>query len=560
MRNLKGKTRANVCTQTQKSFTKGEIVKKEKGITLIALVITIIILVILAGVSTALVIGNNGIMKKAEQASKETGIATAKDEVTLILNEYAMERDLENKELMAFLQEQKQNKRIEDVIDNEDDSVIIKINGYEVRVEKNNLEIVEAGEKATFNRAKTEGKIDIVFIDKNNNIINSPLEPVLLGNMKPIKLNTNGTDFEVTTKENWGYNYKDVSASGASVGQSIWANAQTTDGSMWVWIPRYAYKITYYDTDKTTILGYSNAQGIIDVKGNVISENPEGTQTVGEYIVHPAFTASAQNGGGFGQEDGKGISGLWVAKFETSGNEQTPSVKAGIQSLRMINVNTMYKIGKSAKFGETTDLKSHMMKNSEWGATVYLAHSQYGTNANKVERNKNGIITGGNSSKATIYTTNTEQSTTLNAYGVYDMVGTNWEYVASYVDNGNENLSTYGGSTAGDLYGATRQEQSTSTEYKTVYSSAVSDGSGAQVANYELSKYKKGDAIYETSKSHYNSSGSWFSALIEFPDGEFPFFLRGGVYSYADAGTFYVGSTIGDLLYAGSFRICLAAR
>lgn len=107
MRNLKGKTRANVCTQTQKSFTKGEIVKQVKGITLIALVITIIILVILAGVSTALVIGNNGIMKKTEQASKTTGIATAKDEVTLILNEYAMERDLENKELMAFLQEQK---------------------------------------------------------------------------------------------------------------------------------------------------------------------------------------------------------------------------------------------------------------------------------------------------------------------------------------------------------------------------------------------------------------------------------------------------------------------
>ena len=153
MRNLKGKTRANVCTQTQKSFTKGEIVKQVKGITLIALVITIIILVILAGVSTALVIGNNGIMKKAEQASKETGIATAKDEVTLILNEYAMERDLENKELMAFLQEQKQNKRIEDVIDNEDDSVIIKINGYEVRVEKNNLEIVEAGKKATLTSA-----------------------------------------------------------------------------------------------------------------------------------------------------------------------------------------------------------------------------------------------------------------------------------------------------------------------------------------------------------------------------------------------------------------------
>ena len=31
-----------------------------------------------------------------------------------------------------------------------------------------------------------------------------------------------------------------------------WANAITADGSMWVWIPRYAYKITYTDsTDKS---------------------------------------------------------------------------------------------------------------------------------------------------------------------------------------------------------------------------------------------------------------------------------------------------------------------
>ena len=43
MRNLKGKTRANACTQTQKRFTKGEIVKQVKGITLIALVITMIV-------------------------------------------------------------------------------------------------------------------------------------------------------------------------------------------------------------------------------------------------------------------------------------------------------------------------------------------------------------------------------------------------------------------------------------------------------------------------------------------------------------------------------------
>ena len=40
-------------------------VKKKEGITLIALVVTIVLLLILAGVSLNLVLGNNGIITKA---------------------------------------------------------------------------------------------------------------------------------------------------------------------------------------------------------------------------------------------------------------------------------------------------------------------------------------------------------------------------------------------------------------------------------------------------------------------------------------------------------------
>lgn len=42
--------------------------KGQKGITLVALVVTIIVLIILAGVSIALVLGDNGIVTKAKQA------------------------------------------------------------------------------------------------------------------------------------------------------------------------------------------------------------------------------------------------------------------------------------------------------------------------------------------------------------------------------------------------------------------------------------------------------------------------------------------------------------
>ena len=49
--------------------------KKEKGITLVALVITIIVLLILAGVTISLVVGDNGVVQKARDAKTNMGNA-----------------------------------------------------------------------------------------------------------------------------------------------------------------------------------------------------------------------------------------------------------------------------------------------------------------------------------------------------------------------------------------------------------------------------------------------------------------------------------------------------
>lgn len=45
--------------------------KKEKGITLVALVVTIVVLLILAGVSISLVLDQNGIINKSKKAKTE---------------------------------------------------------------------------------------------------------------------------------------------------------------------------------------------------------------------------------------------------------------------------------------------------------------------------------------------------------------------------------------------------------------------------------------------------------------------------------------------------------
>lgn len=68
--------------------------KREKGITLIALVITIIVLLILAAVTIATLAGDNGILKNAAKAKDEQVNSTIKDAIILAWNEYQMELKL----------------------------------------------------------------------------------------------------------------------------------------------------------------------------------------------------------------------------------------------------------------------------------------------------------------------------------------------------------------------------------------------------------------------------------------------------------------------------------
>ena len=57
--------------------------KSQKGITLVALVITIIVLLILAGVSISLVLGNNGVLTQASNAVDTNEKATVKQDVEM---------------------------------------------------------------------------------------------------------------------------------------------------------------------------------------------------------------------------------------------------------------------------------------------------------------------------------------------------------------------------------------------------------------------------------------------------------------------------------------------
>ena len=72
--------------------------KSTRGITLIALVVTIIILLILAGVSIAMLTGNNGVLTQGKRAKEETEIAEEKEAISLAMNALKIQKQVGAKE------------------------------------------------------------------------------------------------------------------------------------------------------------------------------------------------------------------------------------------------------------------------------------------------------------------------------------------------------------------------------------------------------------------------------------------------------------------------------
>ena len=69
--------------------------QRQEGITLIALVVTIIVLIILAGVSINMLVGENGLITQSQRAEEDYSKSEVKEKVELALNEYAIEKSTE---------------------------------------------------------------------------------------------------------------------------------------------------------------------------------------------------------------------------------------------------------------------------------------------------------------------------------------------------------------------------------------------------------------------------------------------------------------------------------
>ena len=297
----------------------------------------------------------------------------------------------------------------------------------------------------------------------------------------------------------------------------------------YVWIPRYKYKLfnaTYASGTSPQLIDVVFENGTSTTGTVTCTYASNGAETCtnkanGNYYTHPAFT--------FGDTE---LSGIWVGKFETTGSTGTPTIKPGIASLRA-SVSSLYNIIQTFKANtyltitgvQQTD--SHMMKNIEWGVVAYMKQSQYGLGMVDITINSNSSSkTGGGSGET--YKAKTNQSTTGNITGVYDMSGGTYEFVM-----GNYNK------TAG----------SSGLTVSNIPAKHIDIYSGTSTSASHL-----GDALGETQ--------GWYEDATDFVSSSLPWFVRGGRYNDGvNTGVFNFNLTNyngGDGFGYVSSRACLA--
>ncbi len=318
-----------------------------------------------------------------------------------------------------------------------------------------------------------------------------PNAPELDEGMLPVTYkNNNWVKADITNANNDWYNYDELK----------WANAVTVSNStrstynnasvgteismddietMWVWIPRYSYtigsqdEINYYGKKGCYLESNPTLElpGEIDVRFIDTSIKDRGDA---KYIVNEGinkddwYTPDAFT---FGDKE---LSGIWVGKFETSSSNPSASngggnttsldamIRPNVTSWRSINISNAFNVSlkmndNGNRYGFTSNVDTHMMKNSEWAVVSYLSQSKYGKLGNvnfsgvnkEIYQNKNnsyitGCSLGASSNENAEYgchytydidINGTGASTTGTIYGIYDMNGGANDYVMANYNN-----------------------------------------------------------------------------------------------------------------------------
>ena len=478
----------------------------KKGITLIALVVTVVVLIILAGVSINAVLGDNGIIKKANQAASVTKEAEVKEAINRTILEFYLTEDYET--LEDFLKAKVTEGKIDSVTKNADGTLTVKKGEYSVTVEnKTNSSGGSSSGGETQTPEITIGEAKVVANSDGTGSAITEAASVYLGNTLYITFShsiTGGTTtvdktIPYAVTKNGTYTF---TVTGTVNGKSYTKNVSVTVNQF---KDVYEYmqtntKVTYSDGEVWVPEGFKVADDSAStVQGGVVIEDKDGNQfvwvpvdTISDYK-RTWYTGS--DGITFGsysetlKDDEKTsvttYKGFYIGRYEAGDKESTGTTKATFRTSSSDTSNSVtikadqvpynyvtrtqaISLAEGFKTQQGYKAKTKLVSSYAWDTTIAFIEktvNNYGSSSSQGNYSNTSVTYKDITDESKPEKTKAENSSLLVATGqttpvcnIYDMGGNVFELTTEfssdtynpYVRRGGSYLSTFAGSPAGD--------------------------------------------------------------------------------------------------------------
>ena len=463
----------------------------KKGITLIALVVTVVVLIILAGVSINAVLGDNGIIKKANQAASVTKEAEVKEAINRTILEFYLTDDYET--LEDFLKAKVTEGKIDSVTKNADGTLTVKKGEYSVTVEnKTNSSGGSSSGGSTGGETQTPeitvGEVKVVANSNGTGSAITDAASVYLGNTLYITFSYSITGGTTTVDKTIPYA---VTANGTytfTVTGTVNGKSYTKNVSVTVNQFKDVYELTYSDGIVYMPEGFKIAKGSAStVQGGVVIEDKDGNQFVWVPVATIAdYKRTWYTGDGTLSKYSEALpedektsvekyKGFYIGRYEAGDKDST---EASTPALRTSSSSTSNKISikanqapynyvirtqaKSLAEGFATKqgykAKTKLVSSYAWDTTIAFlqkVNSDYGSSSE--EGNYKNItfsytdITGASQTKASGSEVLVPTGQTTPVCNIYDMGGNVWEWTTESYSSTTYPYAKRGGRYSGDF-------------------------------------------------------------------------------------------------------------